>query len=162
RLDCRRVGRLGEQSQSTLLYADENGAEAARFGNQPLAEAGRGDRRGARCFRGGCVVILLRRTDRDFADEVEAHIDLETERLEGEGQPGAEAAALARRAFGNVTAARERFHEGRRFGWLDALAADTRYALRTLRLAPGYAAAAILALALGIGANVAIFSVIDE
>src|SRR5262249_38287186 len=116
----------------------------------------------ARCFRGGCVVILRRRTDRDFADEVEAHIDLETERLEGEGHPRAEAAALARRAFGNVTAARERFHEGRRFGWLSALAAEPRSALRPLRPAPGYAAAAILALALGIGANVAIFSVIDE
>lgn len=102
-----------------------------------------------------------RRSDDDFRREVEAHLDLEADRLRAGGLSEAEARTAARRAFGNVTAARERFYESRRIGWLDGLRRDTSYAVRTLRRNPGFAAAAVLTLALGIGANTAVFSAID-
>lgn len=102
-----------------------------------------------------------RRSDADFQAEIESHIRLETDRLIAEGMEPAEAFAAARRAFGNVTIARERFYEARRWAWLNQLAQDLRFGLRSLRDAPGFTAAAMLTIALGVGANTAVFSVMD-
>src|SRR5262249_43264964 len=96
------------------------------------------------------------------ADEINLHIEHETDRLRAEGVPEDEARQLARRAFGNVAAIRENFYENRHAHLLDAFSRDIRYALRTLARSPGYAAAAILPLPLGVGANTAIFSAVDE
>ena len=103
-----------------------------------------------------------RRKDRDFQRELKAHLDLEAERRIAEGVPGDEARRLAARDFGSATAARERHYESGHNMFIDNLIRDGRYALRTLVRSPGYAAAAVLTLALGIGANTAIFSAMDE
>ena len=102
-----------------------------------------------------------RRPVEDFAAELESDLQLEIDRLQEDGMSADEARAAARRAFGNTTLATERFFESHRWRWWDQLTQDVRYAVRTLRKAPAFAAAAILTMAVGIGATTAIFSVVD-
>jgi len=102
-----------------------------------------------------------RRSDRDFSHEIQAHIALEMDRLVGEGMNPEEARAKALRSFGNVLRAQESFYESRRVLWLDDLQRDVRHGLRTLVRNPGFTVAVVLTLALGIGANTAIYSVVN-
>ena len=102
------------------------------------------------------------RSDEDFSDEIQAHIEIEADRLAELGMTRGEALAAARRAFGNVTHSRERFYESSRWMWLDQLARGIRYAWRQMKSSPASTATIILSLALGIGVNTAIFSLADQ
>ena len=101
-----------------------------------------------------------RRNPEDFAAEIESHLALQATHLTEQGLNQQQARTAAKRAFGNSTLAAERFYERNRWIWLDSLVADVRHTVRSLRKAPGFTATVLVALALGIGANTAIFTVI--
>jgi predicted permease len=106
-------------------------------------------------------VLTRGRMARDVADEIDLHLEEKIDELMAAGMTREAAAAAARRAFGNVTLVREESRDVWRWRPLDDVLGDIRYAVRQLRRAPSFAAAAILTLAIGIGANSAVFSVVN-
>jgi predicted permease len=100
------------------------------------------------------------RSDEDFDEEIRSHISHEVDRLVARGLPRAEAEAEAMRAFGSVSAARASFRGTQPPAGWEQLSKDVALALRALRREPWFAMAAVLTLALGIGLNTAIFSVL--
>jgi len=101
-----------------------------------------------------------KKRDADLERELRSDLELEEEEQREGGISGEEARYAALRAFGNPTLIREQTRAIWSWNWLESLARDLRFSLRTLRRTPGFTVIAILVMALGIGANVALFTVV--
>ena len=107
------------------------------------------------------ALVRSRQMDRDMDDEIASHLAEATEEYVQQGLSPEEARRAARRSFGGVTQAKEEYRDVRSFVWLEDLARDVRHALRTLRKSPAFTTAAGATLALAIGANTTMFSVLN-
>jgi predicted permease len=110
------------------------------------------------------LLYLGRQTNfnRELDDEMQFHVEARADELEQTGISRTQALVQARREFGSSVRMREQTRSAWQIHWLEDLLADLRYAFRALRRNPGFAAAAIFSLALGIGANTTMFSLTME
>jgi putative ABC transport system permease protein len=102
-----------------------------------------------------------RRLDRELEDEIQAHLEMAERDARARGLPPEQARRAARQTFGGIQQVKDEHRDRRSFRWIEIVLKDVRYGLAALGRSPGFTAVVVGVLALGIGANVAMFGVLD-
>lgn len=107
------------------------------------------------------ALVLRRREEAELHDELRFHLEMEVAQLERTGVPAADARRRASIALGGVERIKEEVRDARGTRWIEDVLADTRFAFRTMRRTPAFAAALVFMLAIGIGGSTTIFALIN-
>src|SRR5213079_16317 len=174
RLGQRGMGHLREQSPRSLLSVERQRPETTCRRRKELGtpHASRRPRSPVRLKdpKGRCTVSWItrlrgmfrrERLDQDLDEELRAHLEMRAADNLAAGMSPEQARQEAQKRFGNTALLKEDTREVDIVGWLEEAARDFRHALRMLLRNPGFTVVAVLTLGLGIGANTAIFSLID-
>src|SRR5688572_28504357 len=165
-MDPRRMGRHGEEPRCTILCADSRRPKTIGSRAGKLVAA---DRRRSPCPPGCMIMSWYRRlrnltrrnrVDRNIDRELSFHIAERIDELRTSGISEDEAKRIAGVQFGNYTLQKERTRAMKIPEWIESLGQDLRFALRSYRTSPAWTIVAVLSLALGIGANVAVFTLL--
>jgi predicted permease len=108
------------------------------------------------------ALLFRRKAEGDLDAELTSHLELQAGKYLAAGMSEEEARRRARIEFGGLEQAREQVRDVDRWHWIDVLARNLKYALRSLRKSPGFSLVAVLILAIGIGSNLAVFSLVDS
>src|SRR6185312_6849363 len=152
------VEAFGERSDGEAVFADAGGVETASGREAPVAAVYGRDRDDS---RRGLMNLPWNKAESQLNREIAYHLQQLTDEYLRQGYSPEEAARQARKEFGGAEQFKEQCRDERRFAWLTGLRQDIVFGLRMMRRTPVVTAAAVLSLALGIGANTAIISLMD-